>query len=91
MHLYSNKMFASTSFVKISFLSHLFSSCIIKKSNKKYLLELYLSVHHEDTDITEDELTDITIANVLVNDLFNDLGVCVSVGDRLVILKRWSQ
>ena len=29
--------------------------------------------------------------NVTVNDLFNDLGVCVSVGDRLVILKRWSQ
>ena len=56
-------------------------------SNKKYLLELYLALHPEDTGITEDDLTDITIENVLVNDFFNDLGVCVSVGDRLVILK----
>ena len=84
MHLYSNKMFASTSFVKISFLSHIFSSCIIKKSNKKYLLELYLALHPEDTGITEDDLTDITIENVLVNDLYNDLGF--RVGDRLIIL-----
>ena len=39
--------------VKISFLSHIFNSCIIKKSNKKYLLELYLSLHPEDTGITD--------------------------------------
>ena len=70
--------------VKISFLSHIFNSCIIKKSNKKYLLELYLSLHPEDTGITEDDLTDITIENVLVNDLYNDLGF--RVGDRLIIL-----
>ena len=53
-------------------------------SNKKYLLELYLSLHPEDTGITEDDLTDITIENVLVNDLYNDLGF--RVGDRLIIL-----
>ncbi|MCI5500597.1 MAG: hypothetical protein MR409_01570 [Lachnospiraceae bacterium] len=53
-------------------------------SNKKYLLELYLALHPEDTGITEDDLTDITIENVLVNDLYNDLGF--RVGDRLIIL-----
>ena len=53
-------------------------------SNKKYLLELYLSLHPEDTGITEDDLNDITIENVLVNDLYNDLGF--RVGDRLIIL-----
>ena len=52
--------------------------------NKKYLRELYLALHPEDTDVTEDDLTDITIENVLVNDLYNDLGF--RVGDRLIIL-----
>ena len=47
-------------------------------------MELYLSLHPEDTGITEDDLTDITIENVLVNDLYNDLGF--RVGDRLIIL-----
>lgn len=33
--------------------------------NKKYLRELYLVLHLEDTDVTEDDLTDITpIENV---------------------------
>ena len=52
--------------------------------NKKYLRELYLALHPEDTDVTEDDLTDITIENVLVNDLYNDLGF--RVGSRLIIL-----
>ena len=52
--------------------------------NKKYLRELYLALHPEDTDVTEDDLTDITIENVLVNDLYNDLGF--RVGDKLIIL-----
>lgn len=52
--------------------------------NKKYLRELYLVLHPEDTDVTEDDLTDITIENVLVNDLYNDLGF--KVGSRLIIL-----
>ena len=33
--------------------------------DKKYLLQLYKALHPEDTDITEDKLTDITIKNVL--------------------------
>ena len=53
-------------------------------SNKKYLRELYLSLHPEDSQVTEDDLTDITIENVLVNNLYNDLGV--RVGNRLIIL-----
>ena len=53
-------------------------------SNKKYLRELYLSLHPEDSYITEDDLTDITIENVLVNNLYNDLGF--RVGNRLIIL-----
>ena len=52
--------------------------------NKKYLRELYLVLHPEDIDVTEDDLTDITIENVLVNDLYNDLGF--RVGFRLIIL-----
>ena len=52
--------------------------------NKKYLRELYLALHPEDIDVTEDDLTDITIENVLVNDLYNDLGF--RVGFRLIIL-----
>ena len=53
-------------------------------SNKKYLRELYLSLHPEDSYITEEDLTDITIENVLVNNLYNDLGF--RVGNRLIIL-----
>ena len=44
-------------------------------SNKKYLRELYLSLHPEDSQVTEDDLTDITIENVLVNNLYNDLAL----------------
>ena len=51
---------------------------------KKYLRELYLALHPEDTDVTEDYLTDITIENVLTNALYNDLGF--RVGSRFIIL-----
>ena len=52
--------------------------------NKKYLRELYLALHPEDIDVTEDDLTDITIENVLTNALYNDLGF--RVGSRFIIL-----
>ena len=48
--------------------------------NKKYLRELYLVLHPEDTDVTEDNLTDITIENVLVNDLYQTKGITVVKG-----------
>ena len=52
--------------------------------DKKYLLQLYKALHPEDTDTTEDGLTDITIKNVLTDNIYNDLGFMV--GDKLMIL-----
>lgn len=52
--------------------------------NKKYLLQLYQALHPEDTQTTEDDLTDVTIQNVLTDGLYNDLGF--RNGDRVVIL-----
>lgn len=52
--------------------------------DKKYLLQLYKALHPEDTDTTEDKLTDITIKNVLTDNIYNDLGFIVE--DRMVIL-----
>lgn len=52
--------------------------------DKKYLIQLYKVLHPEDMDATEDELTDITIHNILTDDIYNDLGFLV--GDRLLIL-----
>nr|WP_305115271.1 hypothetical protein [uncultured Acetatifactor sp.] len=40
--------------------------------DKKYLLQLYKALHPEDTDTTEDKLTDITIKNVLTDNIYND-------------------
>ncbi len=51
---------------------------------KKYLLQLYKALHPEDTTATEDELADITIRNVLTDNLYNDLGF--SKGDNIFIL-----
>ena len=42
--------------------------------DKKYLIQLYRALHPEDTETTEDALTDITIRNVLTNGIYNDLG-----------------
>ena len=52
---------------------------------KKYLLQLYKALHPEDNEITEDKLTDITIRNVLTDNICNDLGFIVSE-DKAVIL-----
>ncbi len=52
--------------------------------NKKYLLQLYKTLHPEDSDVTEDELADITIKHVLIDGDYNDLGF--SVGNRLMVL-----
>ena len=42
--------------------------------DKKYLLQLYKVLHPEDTDVTQDSLTDITIHNILTDAVYNDLG-----------------
>lgn len=41
--------------------------------DKKYLLQLYKVLHPEDTDVTQDSLTDITIHNILTDAVYNDL------------------
>ena len=52
--------------------------------NKTYLLKLYKTLHPEDTEATEDSLTNVTITNVLTDNLYNDLGFMVE--DKLMIL-----
>jgi hypothetical protein len=52
--------------------------------NKKYLMQLYRALHPEDTETTEDALTDITIRNVLTNGIYNDLAF--RVGDKIMFL-----
>lgn len=52
--------------------------------DKKYLMQLYRALHPEDTETTEDALTDITIRNVLTNGIYNDLGF--KVGEKVMFL-----
>ena len=52
--------------------------------DKKYLMQLYRALHPEDTETTEDALTDITIRNVLTNGIFNDLAF--RVGNKVMFL-----
>lgn len=52
--------------------------------DKKYLIQLYKALHPEDSDVTEDEIADITIKHVLIDGDYNDLGF--SVGNRLMVL-----
>lgn len=52
--------------------------------DKKYLFQLYKALHPEDANATEEQLTYVTIENILINGLYNDLGFMV--GNRLVIL-----
>jgi len=52
--------------------------------DKKYLIQLYRALHPEDTETTEDDLKDVTVSNVLVDDIYNDLGF--TVGTTMMIL-----
>ncbi len=52
--------------------------------NKRYLLKLYKTLHPEDETATEDSLTDVTITNVLTDNLYNDLGFIAN--NKLMIL-----
>jgi hypothetical protein len=53
--------------------------------DKKYLLELYQTLHPEDVDATEDDLDIVTIENILTDNIYNDLGI-MAHGDRLLLL-----
>lgn len=52
--------------------------------DKKYLFQLYRSLHPEDCDVTEDEIADVALKHVLIDADYNDLGF--SVGNRLIVL-----
>ena len=45
--------------------------------NKKYLLQLYQTLHPEDKEVTENELEDVTIKHIMVDGDYNDLGSSV--------------
>ena len=59
----------------------------------EYLIQLYQTLHPEDHKTTIDDISNVTIRNILVNDLYNDLGFMVE--NRLVILvecqSTWSE
>lgn len=50
----------------------------------KYLLELYQALHPEDEEVTEDQINSVTIQNVLLDQMYNDLGF--TVGSKLLVL-----
>lgn len=50
----------------------------------KYLLQLYRALHPEDTEVTESMIGGVTIKNVFLDQLYNDLGFMV--GSRLLLL-----
>ena len=53
-------------------------------SDKKYIVQLYEALHPEAANVTEDDITSVTLENILMAGQFNDLGF--RVNDRLVIL-----
>ena len=52
--------------------------------DKKYTLMLYKALHNEDNDVTEDDIKPITLENVLMENMYNDLGF--SVKNKIFIL-----
>ncbi len=61
--------------------------------DKKYALELYRTLHPEDTSINEGDISIVTIKSILMEGIYNDLGL--SVRDKLLILAEaqstWSE
>ncbi len=53
---------------------------------RKYALQLYQAIHPEDTEVTEDDIGDVTIDNILIDQQYNDLGMTV-LGTLLVLLE----
>ncbi len=50
----------------------------------KYALQLYKILHPEETDVTEKDITAVTLRNIFASGFYNDLGMMV--GNRLIIL-----
>jgi hypothetical protein len=63
--------------IKDSVFSHLFR-------DPKYLLQLYKALHPEDTEAIEKDIQNVTIKNVLTDNLYNDLGFMIR--EKLIIL-----
>ena len=59
----------------------------------KYSLQLYQALHPEDETMTQDAIRIVTLENMLMNRMYNDLGF--KAGDRLLILvesqSQWSE
>ncbi|MCD8004165.1 MAG: hypothetical protein LUE91_00670, partial [Oscillospiraceae bacterium] len=53
-------------------------------TDPEYLLQLYQTLHPEDTEATAEDLEVVTLETVIVKDIHNDLGF--AVGSRLLIL-----
>lgn len=70
-----NSVFKRTA--KDSVFTHMFQ-------DRKYVLELYYALHPEARNVTEDMIDIVTLENIMVNNIYNDLGF--TVGDQLVIL-----
>ena len=43
----------------------------------KYSLEIYQELHPDDKDVTEDDIDNVTIENILTDQMYNDLGMVV--------------
>ncbi len=44
---------------------------------KKYLVQLYHVLHLESTDMAEEDIREVTVSNVLVYDIYNDVGFMI--------------
>ena len=53
-------------------------------SDKKYILQMYCALHPEDSTVTEDDISNVTMQNVFIDDMYNDLGFMIK--DKLVVL-----
>jgi len=51
-------------------------------SDPENMLRLYRDLHPEDTDVTADDIKDVTLKATMVNHIYNDLGF--TVGDRSI-------
>lgn len=45
--------------------------------NRKYALQLYQTIHPEDTDVTESDIGNVTIKNIFTDQEYNDLSMTV--------------
>ena len=59
-------------------------------SDKKYLLQMYLALHPEDTNITEDDLDIVTLESIFMNGVYNDLGFLVRENQLVILVEAQS-